>query len=1087
MFDVDVFLGLLDDIEERKRRRMPGGPALQQGSSPPITSSVWKARQKPGPKPKRRGGEGQPYTGSKPRTGSIPVPVDVEEEWRRRRDAGGRGGPMSSRGAISLRDEKPGSNSRHGANRNSPPRIAGPAERLAVAGGSQPAVVKLVSFAAGSTRVGKLLAYQSREGELAVERETGEQMTGGGWIQALADEWSEKGGRQPSKDVLRLALSVQAESDEAIGAALRQALPGHRIAWRSEPTADEEGRVVDVVMSAAARTLPGDPKAPRIYDNRRSLRALEAKLEVAFGSSIEMDVYGFAHGVEGVGRYLAQIRGGERHALHVTRLDRSGPFIADAILDAGGSTLDEAKGWKRDLRSQERRDVAHIIFSAKPGTPREQFVDAARATLAREFAGHRYAFVLHEDRQHLHVHAAVKMLSETGERLHPRIQDFTRWRKTLAEHARERNIAMDAMSRFERANPPGYKLKDIRRVQRGMASETARRRVEAVKTGAVHVPTREEGKVRAVAAANGWNQIASIASQSIQQNQVEPGVLRLYRAERPGTRSSLPIFTRDRAEAAELAQRYGGTLSYVDVRSDEMHQIAPARRQSDMKVADRFVVARQLVDRMRPLPPDLSETANVLHFNQRGQTAVRSMEQMVGKHYSTGPQAGNATQEIDDMANLHVMKSSFAEMDEQMEVIKKHLPAERLSEIEGLQGKLKQTQQEMLATQESIERKRGTIVSANVEAFVAGGERFMAPVKHAFHQFVAEERGDVIRYVSRKENGQIGAVAFTDHGDKVEIAQWKDREAVLAAMQLAAQKWGALTINGTESYKAIAVDLAAEHGFKITNPELQEKLAAASERMSAERAGRAGIAPGLASEDTKAGARAEVVVPASMGLASGETVPPIVDGDKVRPADRDRASMLAAMREASKKWDTITVNGSERDKALAVELAAEHGFKISNPELQDKLVAAQEKVEQRRQKEQAREDKRPGFTEGSASHGPGQKTDAEIELALQTVRERTDAEAQREVRQADRSAATSERPIDGGGEDHAYRTQAEAQAAVRAERVVDQNPSTPIPADVNQSPQIERQRQIQQDLLKEKEANRQVETQKQKPKPRQKQ
>jgi hypothetical protein len=1076
MFDVDVFLGLLDDIEERKRRRMPGSPALQQGARLAGVSAVRKARQRPGPKPKRRGGEGRPYTGGKPRTGSIPVPIDVEEEWRSRPDAGGRGGPVSSRGAISLHDAKPGSNSSHGANGNSPPRIAGPAERLAVAGGSQPAVVKLVSFAAGSARVGKLLGYQSRDGELAVERETGEQMTGGSWIQTLADEWSEEGGRQPSKDVLRLALSVQAESDEAIGAALRQALPGHRIAWRSEPTANEEGRVVDVVMSAAARTLPGDPKAPRIYDNRRSLRALEAKLEVAFGSSIAMDVYGFAHGVEGVGRYLAQIRGGGRHALHVTRLDRSGPFIADAILDAGGSTLDEAKGWKRDLRSQERRDVAHIIFSAKPGTPREQFVDAARATLAREFAGHRYALVLHEDRQHLHVHAAVKMLSETGERLHPRIQDFTRWRKTLAEEARERNIAMDAMSRFERANPPGYKLKDIRRVQRGVASETARRRVEAVKTGAVHVPTRDEGKARVVAAANGWSQIASVASQTVQQIQVEPGVLRLYRAERPGTRSSTPIFTRDRTEAVELAQRYGGTLSYIDIRPNEMHQIAPARRQSDMKNGDRFVVARQLADRMRPLPADLSETASVLHFNQRCQTAVHSMGQMAGIHYPPNPQAGSATQEIDDMANLHVMKTSFAEMDGQMQVIKKHLPAERLSEIEELHGKLKQTQQEMLATQESIERKRGTVE----------GESFVAPVKHAFNQFVAEERGEIIRYVSRKDNGQIGAIAFTDHGDKVEIAQWKDREAVLAAMQLAAQKWGALTINGTESYKAIAVDLAAEHGFKITNPELQDKLAAARERMSTERAGRAGIAPGLASEDTKAGAQAEAVVPASMGLASGETVPPIVDGDKVRPADRDRASMLAAMREASKKWDTITVNGSERDKALAVELAAEHGFKISNPELQDKLVAAQEKVEQRRQKEQAREDKRAGFTEGAASQGPGQKTDAEIELALQTVRERTDEEAQREVRQADRSAATSERPIDGGGEDHAYRTQAEAQAAVRAERVVDQNPSTPIPADVNQSPQIERQRQIQQGLLKEKEANHQAETQKQKPKPRQK-
>ncbi len=137
----------------------------------------------------------------------------------------------------------------------------------------------------------------------------------------------------------------------------------------------------------------------------------------------------------------------------------------------------------------------------------------------------------------------------------------------------------------------------------------------------------------------------------------------------------------------------------------------------------------------------------------------------------------------------------------------------------------------------------------------------------------------------------------------------------------------------------------------------------------------------------------------------------------------------------------------------------EHGFKIGSPELQDKLTVARERVEQRRRQEQARDEKRPGFAEGSTVEGPSQKTDAEIELALQTIREHTDAEAKREVRQAERSMATNERPIDGGGEDHAYRTQAEANAAVRAERAVDQNPSRPIPADVNQSPEIERQRQ----------------------------
>lgn len=1191
MFNVDAFLELLDDIERRKSQRVSSSFPPQQGVGMPAAR---KGRQKPGPKPKRHGAGGMPYTGGKPRTGAAPIDMRLEDEWRKRR-RGGAGGSSSPALSFSQPEKtklKSGPNTGTGtAGAKVEPRIrvAGPQERLAIAGGSQPAVVKLVSYAAGSGRVAKLLTYQSRDGELAVERETGAQMAGGQWIQALADEWAEENGRQPSKDVLRLSLTVRSDSEETIGAVLKEVLPGHRIAWLIRPTEAGEERIVDVVMSAAARAHPNQRKVQRIYDNRKSLAGLAARLEDAFGAGTEIEVHGFAHGVEGVGRYLAQVRKGTRHAVWSTRLDKDGSFVGDVLVAAGATSLAEAKDWKRDLRSQERRDVAHIIFSAKPGTSREGFVDAVRVTLAREFAGHRYAFVLHEDRQHLHVHVAVKMLSDTGQRLHPRIQDFKRWRQTLAEEARERDIPMDAVSRFERANPPGYKLKDIRRVERGIATENVRRRVEAMQNGAIHIPVREEGKRRAAASAHGWGHMAAIAPPAVPEIAPEAGMLRLYRAERPGTRSPAPIFTRDRAQAAELALRYGGTLNFLDVRPADMHRIAPARNQSGADEGERFVVARALADTMHPFPPAEAMRAAVLPFRERSEIAVRAMRQVARERQSIRYQTDKATKETDDMANLDIMKTSFAEMDEQMEVIKKHLPTDRQLQIEELHGKLKQTQRDMLKAQETIEKRRGTVE----------GETFVKPVKHEFSQFVAEERGEVIRYANRKENGGIGAVTFTDHGDKVEIARWKDREAVLAAMQVASQKWGSLTINGTDSYKAIAVELAAEHGFKITNPELQDKLAAAGERIARDRAGRAAIAPGMLPQGTKPEMEIEATPPAAELHIPERPSTPIMDGDKVRPADRDRAAMLAAMREAANKWETITVNGSAKDKALAVELAAEHGFKIANPELQDKLGAAMEKVDQRRQKEQAREEKLTGFVDGSQTprdiefnqpigegseattpratmregrlvahgaapyeHNPEHdasyyvtlalangdqrtiwgvglekemhthrpeigehitvsyigsepvvvdgelknrhiwqigrpdaletatdkvvgRSDAEIAIALETVREKTDAEAQREVRQADRSAATNERPIDGGGDDHAYRSQAEADAAVRAERAIDQSPSRAIPADVNQSPEIERQRQIQQELLAEKQQNQQAETQRQSQKPRQ--
>lgn len=43
--------------------------------------------------------------------------------------------------------------------------------------------------------------------------------------------------------------------------------------------------------------------------------------------------------------------------------------------------------------------------------------------------------------------------------------------------------------------------------------------------------------------------------------------------------------------------------------------------------------------------------------------------------------------------------------------------------------------------------------------------------------------------------------------------------------ELSAQKWGVFTVEGGESFRRTCVALAAEHGFKIANPELQEAIA----------------------------------------------------------------------------------------------------------------------------------------------------------------------------------------------------------------------------------------------------------------------
>lgn len=1246
MFDLEGFLSLLEEMEKKRKRSAELLRWHQMEADNDLLRQASKPRQKPGPKPRAKpvAGSGKPRTGGTPYTGSTPVRSAVDEELRKRRGGGGGGGSAPAPGGVA--GSRPGSTSPS----FSPAAPASPVVRSAIASGSQPAVVKLVSFAAGQSRIGALLNYQSRSGEVFAEDDAGQRLEGRSWVQDIADEWSEEEGRQPSKDVLRLSIVVPAErfpTDDELGGALKQALAGHRIAWRSEKDGDHTR--IELVMSAAARKQPGQGSPSRIFDNRKSLTGLENTIGAAFGDGTHVDVHGFAHGVEGVARYLGQIRKGGRHDLQSVRMEGAGGFVSDVVLSGATAAVAEARDWKRDLRSQERRDVAHIVLSAKPGTSKDGFVAASRAMLAREFAGHRYVFALHEDRDHLHVHAVVKMRAETGERLHPKIQDFKRWRETLAQEARERNIPMDAASRFDRANPPGFKMRDVRRLERGEATESTRRRVERVRNGDVHVPTREEGRRRAELTARAWSDASrmTLADGYKPEAPQRPGIVRLYRAERPGQpASSQPLFTRDRAAAAQIAVRNGGTLRYIEVAADQLHRLTPSRRDPQ----NIFVVGREMAAAAQVVSP--ATPAQILHFKERAAIAATASTQKM-----TITTVSATTGKDSDMADLQVMETSFKEMDASLDAIQSNLPAEKSGEFDKLRNRVKANQRVMLDAQEAIEKKRGKIE----------GEAYVPPKPVDLQNFVAEKRGEDMRYSHRTADGRAGAVAFTDHGDKVEIGKWNDREVVLAAMQVASEKWGSLSLSGTDRYKALAIELAAEHGFKVTNPELQSALDAARERFAA-RSEKAGIAAGVQTQ-------AEEKQEQAPEPAIRQTLA-IDEGHKIKPADRDRESMLAAMKQASEKWGAIGVNGTEREKAMAVEIAAEYGFELTNPELQEKLAEARHKVEDGRQKEAAKEEKRLGVVEGSnvqmpgqkmdaeinkrteggiddrekreavraaleansarwspirftgaeqdkpivasvaAEHGftivnpemqemlaaererfkrepgrvepgqpqwsvqrwdaetqtrntilvtadaalahqtfretmdativdmrtgrtaalvewendgsrpvytvispllqkdlealgaeklrsqrnednptlapsPGQsvKTEAEIGLGLEAVRSRVEKEAVREVRQAEQSSKTVERPFDGGGDDHAYRTKSEASAAKSAERSVEQNPGKAMPADINQSPEIERQRQTQQQLLAEKEANRQAEDQKQtqRNRPRQKQ
>ena len=108
------------------------------------------------------------------------------------------------------------------------------------------------------------------------------------------------------------------------------------------------------------------------------------------------------------------------------------------------------------------------------------------------------------------------------------------------------------------------------------------------------------------------------------------------------------------------------------------------------------------------------------------------------------------------------------------------------------------------------------------------GPKFDPPAPRDIRAFSAVIDGGRVHY---HLPGSRDAPAFTDRGKTIDIHDSRQRESVLAALQLSAQKWGSIAVRGDEQFKRTCVMLAAEHGFKIVNPDLQQAIAAERERL----------------------------------------------------------------------------------------------------------------------------------------------------------------------------------------------------------------------------------------------------------------
>jgi hypothetical protein len=678
-----------------------------------------------------------------------------------------------------------------------------------LASGAQAAVVKLASYGSGPTRAAALLGYQSHHGELPLERQDGTMVIGAQEVADVAASW-EGSQRAPSNDVLSFRMTIEGSlTREEAQAGLQEALKGHSYAWTYSH--EDAAARIDVVMVAASSERDSKGHLERVYANEKSTAGLHARLEATFGGwPNRFGEPRWGHGIEGATTALARMTHAgeveaytpagrtlreEANAIWEDRPSATGRSVPDDL----NPSLEVAKSWESEMRSRSPRDFAHIILSAKAGTDKEAFMDAARATLAKEFAGHEYVFVMHTNREHIHVHAAVRLLRSDGERLDPKIQHFARWRDTLAHEARERNIPMENLRRFDQAHAPAYKLKDVKMMERGNAPETVRNRVERVNEREIFRPTRPEGVQRAEEAAREWRTVSTERGRS-DLPPPDDGALRLYRFERGDEPHRGTLFSSDRSAAEAYAKLgEGGRLVYVDVPAEHIRELTRAHSQPDHL----YVVPRAIGTTAQPV--DLASEAAILPFRARVEAAIASTER------------STQTQEKSLMRTVETMTEARAGIAEVLAKIQAVLPEDRLPEFTADSKKLLDLADTAIAGQAKLDSQK-----ADVQ-----GDRYVKPepAKDLPDIITHQRKGDEIHYSRHDATGAYQTVAFIGRGKEIDVRDWNNTASINAALVLAAQKWDTLSVNGSDEYKEKTAQLAAEHGYNIANPELQDRIA----------------------------------------------------------------------------------------------------------------------------------------------------------------------------------------------------------------------------------------------------------------------
>jgi len=176
--------------------------------------------------------------------------------------------------------------------------------------------------------------------------------------------------------------------------------------------------------------------------------------------------------------------------------DRLQGRVGESLLEDWDLDIDDARR-QGDLKATAGRKppklVHKLMFSMPAGTPPAKVLAAVRIFARDEFAlQHRYAFVLHTDEPHPHVHVVLKAVSEQGVRLNIRKATLRHWRSEFARNLRLLGVSANATERAVRGESRVNKIDAVFRAEQRGTSTFVRNRMELTAVELVRGNLRRE-------------------------------------------------------------------------------------------------------------------------------------------------------------------------------------------------------------------------------------------------------------------------------------------------------------------------------------------------------------------------------------------------------------------------------------------------------------------------------------------------------------------------------------------------------------------------------------------------------------------